>query len=135
MIRAMFEWPMVSALVALAAAVGAGGRAVFDRFLGRAITDTNVITKIKEAHALADSAYMLAQTAIGKSDLYQRELQEHRVEDARAFAKLEAYASANSHAIADAENRITEAMNNIATQIGGITRRIDDLMIPRRSGS
>lgn len=124
-----FEWPALSAVAAVAGVLGVGGRALFERIMGRAITDHNVVTKIRDARVLADNALTTAQAVGGKIELLRSEFQDHRVEDARNFSRLEAYASQNSHAIADAETRLADAMEHIARQIGSITERMDNFLL------
>jgi len=74
----------------------------------------------KETAAKADTAHMIATTALAKAEMATAALTDARIEFARE------YASTND--LAAAENRITSSMDNMHREFVRLTERLDRII-------
>lgn len=105
---------MVAAVAAMSVAAGAFGR----HFYGWATRESNITSKV-------ESALNLATAALAKLELFSRELADHRIEDARQFARIEAMASEASRAQVNAEGRMTRAIEEVGDKLDAMGVRLD----------
>lgn len=98
-------------------AIGAFGTHLYQR--GR--FDNKAITT-------AESASMMAASAIAKIDLLGRELNEHRIHDAAMFARLETLATEGRNAITGAENRLSKSLDDFSAELKAMGHRVDRLL-------
>lgn len=108
------DWQAIAALAAACVAAGATGRHIY-----------GWINHESTVAARANSAEGLATAAIAKLEMFGRELSDHRVEDAKQFARLETMTTEASRAQLAAETRMTNAIQEVSRELRAMGSRID----------
>ncbi len=84
--------------------------------------------QVQDAKALAKAATERADKVQATYDAMLERLHQHMLDDAAAFAKLEAIASEASRTTVASEARLTLALENLGKRIDGMSERFDTFM-------
>lgn len=85
-------------------------------------------SRIAAAETRAEGASTLAVAAEGKAQLLATEFANHRESVARDIGRMEATILAASSNIVSAEKRLTDALEDVAGRVNGVSERIDKLI-------
>jgi hypothetical protein len=124
--------PDIALIVALAA-LGVSVLTMVSYFRRAGARDEALKREAKAARDAAESASTIAGAAIAKLDLLRQSFNDYKVEVARDMAHVSASAEDTARALIAAENRLIDAIKEMAKRFDGMTDRFDQLLL-RRSG-
>ena len=118
------DWTAIGALATATMVAGTFLGAAGHRLYARGAHDTS-------AYSRAKSAETLAAAALAKIEIHSAAFNAHSLDDARAFARLEAQGDGTARAQAAAEMRISKSLDDLGKTLertaGDLAEQIRDL--------